>query len=125
MVILCVDDDVDDLGLFGEAVREVDPAIVCVQVTSGEEALGFLQGEVFPDYIFMDINMPGMGGIACLAQIRANPRLRKLPVIILSTSISENDIRQSRALGAEFISKPNSFDSLVKIVSALVDRKKA
>lgn len=124
MVILCVDDDMDDLGLFVEAVREVDPAIVCVQVTSGEEALDFLQGEVFPDHIFMDINMPGMGGIACLAKIRANPRLKKLSVIILSTSTNENDIQQSRGLEAEFISKPNSFTSLVKIVSAVVARKK-
>ena len=124
MVILYADDDVDDLELFGDAVSKVDPAIVCVPVQSGEEALDFLHGDIFPDYVFLDINMPGMNGITCLTKIRANPKMKKLPVVILSTAASENDIDRFKALNADFISKPNSFDSLVKVISAfLLPRK--
>jgi CheY-like chemotaxis protein len=56
MVVLYVDDDVDDLQLFGEALREVDPAIIFISAISAEEALNFLHGELRPDYIFMDIS---------------------------------------------------------------------
>lgn len=113
MVVLYVDDDADDLQLFGEAVKEVDPAIIFIAARSGEEALNFLHGELLPDQIFMDINMPVMNGIECLTQIRKTKHIQDVPVVMLSTSQSTVDIEQSNALRADFISKPNSFRVLV------------
>ena len=117
MVILYVDDDSDDLLLFGEAVRQVDASITFVPARSAEDALDFLNGEIFPDLIFMDINMPGMNGLLCLAAIRSNPVLEHLPVVMLSTSSNEKEISQSKSLGAEFISKPNTFQELVALIT--------
>ena len=121
MVVLYIDDDVDDLELFGEAIREVDPEITCVTAGSGEEALNLLSGKVRPDCVFLDINMPIMDGIECLNRIRAIPALENLPVTMLSTSNSEKDRNESRSLQAGFINKPNSFD---KLVAALTSKLK-
>ncbi|RAV99030.1 response regulator [Pseudochryseolinea flava] len=113
MVVLYVDDDADDLQLFNEAVKEVDPAIIFIAASSAEEALNFLHGELLPDQIFMDINMPVMNGIECLTRIRSTERIKHVPVVMLSTSQNVSDIEQSNALQADFISKPNSFRNLV------------
>lgn len=117
MVILYVDDDADDLLLFGEAVRQVDSSITFVPARSGEDALDFLNGEIFPDMIFMDINMPVMNGLMCLAAIRSNPVLEHLPVVMLSTSGNDKEINQSKSLGADFIVKPNTFQELVNLIA--------
>lgn len=122
MVVLYVDDDSDDLQLFGEAVKEVDSSIVFISANNAEDALKFLSGELLPDQVFMDINMPVMNGIDCLARIRATERIKHLPVIMLSTSQNALDVEQSVALQADFISKPNSFRSLV---TELTSRLKA
>jgi len=113
MVVLYVDDDADDLQLFGEAVKEVDSSIIFLAASSAEEALKFLHGELLPDQIFMDINMPVMNGMECLALIRKSEHIKDVPVVMLSTSQNKTDIEQSNALQADFISKPNSFRSLV------------
>jgi CheY-like chemotaxis protein len=120
MVVLYVDDDIDDLQLFGEAVKEVDPSIIFISANGAEEALNFLHGELLPDHIFMDINMPVMNGIECLSRIRAMERIKHLPVVMLSTSQSSADVEQSSALQADFISKPNSFRSLVIELTAIL-----
>jgi CheY-like chemotaxis protein len=113
MVVLYVDDDIDDLQLFGEAIKEVDSSIIFISASSAEDALNFLHGELLPDYVFMDINMPVMNGIECLSHIRSTEKISHLPVVMLSTSQNVFDIEQSIALQADFISKPNSFRSLV------------
>jgi CheY-like chemotaxis protein len=117
MVILYVDDDADDIQLFGEAVRQVDATITFVPARSAEDALDFLNGEIFPDLIFMDINMPVMNGLMCLAAIRSNPVLEHLPVVMLSTSGTDREIDQSKSLGADFIVKPNTFQELVGVIT--------
>jgi CheY-like chemotaxis protein len=117
MVILYVDDDADDLQLFGEAVRQLDASITFVSARSAEDALDFLSGEIFPDVVFMDINMPVMNGLMCLAAIRSNPVLEHLPVVMISTSSSDREIDQSKSLGADFIIKPNSFQELINVIA--------
>ncbi len=118
MVILYVDDDADDLQLFGEAVRQVDSSITFVPASKRLKMhLDFLSGEIFPDLIFMDINMPVMNGLMCLAAIRSNPVLEHLPVVMLSTSGNDKEINQSKSLGADFIVKPNTLSELVNLIT--------
>ena len=65
MVVLNVDDDHEDREFFCDALREIDPSVVCLIAASGMEALALLQDrDALPDYIFLDINMPMMDGLA-------------------------------------------------------------
>ncbi len=114
MTILNVDDDIDDIEVFCEAVRDVDPAIICMVAKSGEEALQILNSDIeLPQYIFLDINMPKMDGNMCLKEIRKDSRLRKKPVIMYSTSSRNSDIDHYRNFNAEFLLKQNSYQGLV------------
>jgi CheY-like chemotaxis protein len=118
MVVLYADDDPDDMELFGEALRAIDRSIVFIKARSAADALILLQGNLVPDFIFLDINMPLMDGIECLFRIRAFPLLGNVPVIMLTTSQNEKDKERAQELKASFITKPNSFEALVKEVSA-------
>jgi CheY-like chemotaxis protein len=114
MVILIVDDDAEDIELFGQAVNEVDPSITCVEAYNGLEALKVLKRNSFlPDFIFLDINMPLMNGRRCLEEIKKDDVYRSIPVIIYSTTSDERQIQECRELGADFLTKPDSFDVLI------------
>ena len=68
-----------------------------------------------PDFIFLDINMPKVNGIECLIKLKSDSRLKRIPVIIYSTTSDENEVRKIMMLGAhDFISKAISFDELKK-----------
>lgn len=120
MTLLLVDDDADDRKLFFEAAREVDEAIVCLAASNGLEALALLRDEALPppDYIFLDLRMPGLSGEECLVEIRKEVRLAAVPVIVYTTS---RDVRESvrlKQLGAtHFMSKPISPEDVYYMVS--------
>jgi CheY-like chemotaxis protein len=120
MTLLLVDDDADDRKLFFEAVREVDQTITCVATSNGMEALAMLQnGELSPpDYIFLDLRMPGLSGEECLVELKKDLRLAAIPVIVYTTS---RDVRESvrlKQLGAvHFMSKPVSPEDVYFMVS--------
>jgi CheY-like chemotaxis protein len=120
MTLLLVDDDADDRKLFFEAVREVDQTITCVAASNGMEALAMLQnGELSPpDYIFLDLRMPGLSGEECLLELKKDVRLAAIPVIVYTTS---RDVRESvrlKQLGAvHFMSKPVSPEDVYFMVS--------
>lgn len=105
---LLVDDDEDDKEIFALALTEANPSIECVVASDGLEALSMLKdGSFIPDYIFLDLNMPLMSGKECLVEIRKQPHLVQVPIIIFSTSSSQKDIQDTQALGASsFITKP-------------------
>lgn len=114
MFILIVDDDAEDIELFTEAVLEIDENIHCVEAYNGIEALKVLRrNALLPNYIFLDINMPLMNGRKCLEEIKNSANYRHIPVIIYSTTTDQRQIDEFRALGADFLTKPNSFDELV------------
>lgn len=118
MLILAVDDDVDDCEFFCDAIHEINPSIIVIQARNGEEALRTLHENVLlPDFIFLDINMPLMDGKACLNEIRKDNRFREIPVIMYSTSNNEAEIQHYKTMGANFLVKPDNFDSLVKSLS--------
>jgi CheY-like chemotaxis protein len=114
MIILIVDDDAEDLELFCQAVAEIDPSISCLEAYNGLEALKLLKREsMLPDYIFLDINMPLMNGRRCLEEIKKNETYRHIPVVIYSTTRDPKQIKEYKDMGADFLSKPNSFEELL------------
>jgi CheY-like chemotaxis protein len=103
-----IDDDHDDQLIFTLALKQVSGSLMCVTANNGFEALEKLGQKGFlPDYIFMDLNMPGMNGIECLLKIKGLTHLRNIPVVIYTTSSNQQDILETNALGAyAFITKP-------------------
>jgi CheY-like chemotaxis protein len=121
MVVLNVDDDQEDREFFCEALKEIDPSIICLLAGSGAEALSLLQSHMpLPDYIFLDINMPMMNGKQCLKKLKSMAELEAIPVIMYSTSTDTREIRECYSLGAEdFLIKPNSFEKLVNDLTSI------
>lgn len=124
MTVLIVDDDVDDLDFFTEAIGEINNNIQCVRAFNGIEAINILdEGVVAPDFIFLDLNMPKMDGKKCLQLLKKSPVFQKIPVIVYSTSNRTEDIEQLTRLGAAaYIVKPETFNQLKKeILTVLFD----
>ncbi|MEM7726438.1 MAG: response regulator [Cyanobacteria bacterium P01_A01_bin.45] len=120
------DDDDDDCVLAREALQESELVTKLYIVRDGEELMDYLyhRGEyeswetiTLPDIILLDLNMPKKDGREALKEIKADPKLRQIPVIVLTTSKAPEDIHRSYDLGANsFIIKPRSFDSLVEVM---------
>jgi CheY-like chemotaxis protein len=127
--ILIADDDEEDRMLALEAFQESRLANDLRFVSDGEELMDYLyrRGQFIdpsnsprPGLILLDLNMPKKNGREVLQEIKANPRLRNIPVVVLTTSKADTDICQSYNLGANsFITKPVTFDGLVEVVKTL------
>ena len=123
------EDDADDRLLAKDALRECGMADNLHFVENGEELLDYLQrrGKYAgqpphprPDVILLDLNMPRKDGRDALRDIKTNPELRRIPIIVLTTSNAGVDIERSYELGANsFISKPVAFDALVSIMRTI------
>jgi len=123
MTILNVDDDLEDIEIFCEAVRAVDASIVCLIARSAEEALKILKSDIeLPAYIFLDINMPKVDGNTCLKEIKKDARLRNIPVIMYSTHTSVTDLDVYKEMNAGFLLKQNSFNALVGELAKVLAR---
>ena len=112
MNILLVDDDEDDRVLFCDVVHEIDSAIECLTVSDAEVALKGLRSMKYPrpDVIFLDLNMPKIGGLECLKELKNDHSLMDIPVVMYTTSCVERDIKKALKLGADtLITKPTSF----------------
>jgi CheY-like chemotaxis protein len=121
---LLVDDDLDDTGLFKEALFEIDPDIVCYVDHNGRTALDKLKRNEYlrPDIIFIDINMPGMNGWQCLEDLKKDIRFRDIPVIMYSTSSFVGDAEKAIELGALcFFTKPSEYNLLKVILKTIAD----
>jgi CheY-like chemotaxis protein len=123
------DDDPDDCLLTQEALEESQLIHELHFVNNGEELLDYLfhRGQYQPtdhsprpDLILLDLNMPKKDGREALKDIKANPSLRQIPIVILTTSKTEEDIYRTYDLGASsFITKPVTFDALVQVMKTL------
>lgn len=117
LTFLLVDDDADDCDFFREAVREIDDTLNFYTAENGEDALVKLRNglQKRPDFIFLDLNMPRMDGKHCLAELKKDPNLRDIPVIIYTTSSAPEDIKETHLLGASyFLTKPSDYQKLLK-----------
>jgi CheY-like chemotaxis protein len=129
LIILMADDDADDRLLAREAMQESRVLNDLYFVEDGVQLLNYLRGDgVFynralypmPGLILLDLNMPKMDGREALAQLKADPRLRRIPVVILTTSKAEEDKMKGYDLGAaSYITKPVTFDALVELMRTL------
>lgn len=117
--ILLADDSAADARLFEIALREVAPRVSLYWVASGDEVLEALQRkERFReitgfDIVILDLNMPGNGGLEILQRIRADAELRIRPVLVMSSSRDQRDVRRSYELGASsYFVKPMTLEGI-------------
>lgn len=123
--ILMVEDNPDDVDLTREALRDVK-MINCLHVVEdGVEALSFLRqengyaGSPRPDLILLDLNLPRKDGREVLAEIKSDENLRRIPVVVLTTSQAEEDIYRTYDLHANcYVQKPVDLEQFVKVVRA-------
>lgn len=117
---LIVDDDVEDQDVFSIALDDAAPGIELLKAGNGVEALEILRSlddAHLPELIFLDVNMPHMDGKECLREIKNDPALRNIRVIIYTTSSEQRDIDELLEAGAaEFITKPVDIVDLIRIL---------
>ncbi|MCA9911135.1 MAG: response regulator [Anaerolineae bacterium] len=121
-----VDDDEEDCMLTQDALRESRLNNPIEFVRDGVELMAYLRQEGDykharrPGLILLDLNMPRKDGREALMEIKADPRLRSIPIVVLTTSKSETDVLRSYDLGANsYITKPITFQALVDVMLVL------
>ena len=129
ITIVLADDDPDDRQLTGEAFSENRLANQLHCVEDGEELMDYLhrrgkyetlRNDPLPGLILLDLNMPRKDGREALKEIKADPNLRRIPIVVLTTSKAEEDIVRSYDLGVNsYVTKPVTFKSLVELVKVL------
>ncbi|MHB2150691.1 response regulator [Calditrichota bacterium LG25] len=131
ITILMAEDDKDDQLLVRDSFDECHLVNELLFVEDGQQLIDYLKRRPpyndeektpFPDIILLDLNMPRKDGREALEEIKRDPKLKHIPVIVLTTSKAEEDILRTYKLGAAgFISKPVTFNNLVKVVQTLSD----
>jgi CheY-like chemotaxis protein len=126
---MLVEDDANDITLFQRALRSAGFATDVQVVEDGESAMqqlmaleetSMLESDAFPRMILLDLKMPRKSGLELLAWMRQRPLLRRLPVVIFTSSREPSDIIQAYELGANsYLVKPVSFDQLKEIVRTM------
>lgn len=129
IVILMAEDDPDDRLLVREAFEESRLLNELRFVEDGEELLDYLrlqnsyadpESAPKPGLILLDLNMPRKDGREALREIKADPELRRIPIVVMTTSRAEEDIFRSYDMGASsYISKPVTFERLVELMKSL------
>jgi len=126
--ILLVEDNPGDVRLTREALREGKVRNNLNVVDDGVKALAFLrrEGEYAeaprPDLVLLDLNLPRMGGREVLEAIKANPELRSIPVVVLTSSQAEQDIARAYELQANcYVTKPVDLDQFIAVVKSIED----
>jgi two-component system response regulator len=126
--ILVVDDNPADIDLTLEAFRDAKISADIHAASSGEEAVRILHGEgefadrPRPDLLILDLNMPRKDGREVLADIKADPVLRRIPVLVLTTSSSPEDVREAYDHHANaYIQKPVGYQDFLEVAVAIRD----
>jgi len=127
--ILLVEDSADDYEATLRAFKKANLHNPVVWCSSGREAIDFLKGEgAFkgntdkekPGLVLLDLNMPGLDGRKTLQLIKENDKLKRIPIIILTTSSDERDVEVCYQLGANtYVQKPVSFDGLIEAIKRI------
>ena len=127
--ILHVEDDANDVILIGRAFRKANISSSVEVASDGEAAVAYLSGKPpytdrtrypVPSLVLLDLKLPRKSGLDVLSWIRANPELRRLPVVILSSSKQTVDVNRAYDLGANgYLAKPVNFDDMTEVGRAL------
>lgn len=125
-IIFLVEDNRGDIRLIEEALKNSSVPHQIVAVRDGVEAMAYLRQEgeyadaVRPDLILLDLNLPKKDGREVLAEIKADPKLKRIPVVVLTTSRNEDDVTQSYDLHVNcYITKSRNLKELFKIVKGI------
>lgn len=123
--ILHVEDDANDVILIGRAFRKANISSAVEVAYDGEQAVAYLSGQPpfadrtrypVPSLVLLDLKLPRKSGLDVLAWIRGNPELKRLPVVILSSSKQSIDINRAYDLGANgYLAKPVNFDEMTEV----------
>lgn len=129
--ILLVEDNPDDVILFRRAMVNSGMTHTVQVAQDGMEALNYLRGEdkfadrnayAIPDAIVLDLKMPRLAGLELLAWLKDDPEHRVIPIIVLTSSELDADVKRAYELGANtYLVKPTNFDRLVKVVKRISD----
>ena len=126
--ILIVEDDLGDVELIKESLKLSKFKMILSHVVDGQECMEYLrmQGRykaaTKPDVVLLDLNLPKKDGRQVLAEMKTDPLLKKIPVVILTTSDNEADINKTYELGANcFVTKPVDFEQIKKIVNEIAE----
>jgi CheY-like chemotaxis protein len=129
ITVLIAEDDHDDCWMIGEAFQECVPDCVLAYVHDGFELLHYLRKQAGyvtftdaprPDLILLDLKLPRMDGFEALAEIKSDPHLRSIPVVVLTNLCTELDIMRAYDLGAAgFIIKPETLAGMLELVRAI------
>lgn len=126
--VLLVEDDPGDVLMTEEAFAEYKVANKLYVVSDGESAMAFLRkqgpyaGAATPDLVLLDLNLPRMDGREVLAELKEDPVLRRIPVVVLTTSEAEEDILRSYNLHANaYVTKPVDFERFISVVRKIDD----
>ncbi len=127
--LLLADDDPDDRLLVEEALEESGSSFELRCVEDGEELVRYLtrrgqyadpKDSPYPDLILLDLKMPRKGGHQALEEIKVDPGLKRIPVVVLTTSKAEEDVARAYDSGANsFVVKPTDFRTLVEVMKAM------
>jgi CheY-like chemotaxis protein len=126
--ILLVEDSLPDIELTLEALESAKVANKVVVVRDGQEALDYLHrrgqyaDSLRPDLVILDLNLPKRSGQEVLADVKADPDLRRIPVAVLTTSAAEVDVVRSYDLGANcYLTKPVDVEQFLNVVQSIED----
>jgi CheY-like chemotaxis protein len=126
--ILLVEDNPADVEIARRALRESGGPVELIVVRDGPEAIDYLMRRAgrdgapwrHPDLILLDLNLPRQNGLDVLRRVRADAALRSVPVVVLTTSRREEDVRQTYAAGANtYIEKPQDFSRFVEVLQTI------
>ena len=119
--LLIEDDEIERLK-FVRVLKKNNYPYKLTEAKNGEEALDILEKQDAPDIILLDLNMPKMNGLEFLKILKSNPKLKYVPIIILSTSNNHRDLKQCYEEGiAGYIVKPLKYEDYVSKIKALVE----
>lgn len=121
--IILADDDEDDRMFFTDAFEELKITTKVKTFNDGVHLMDYLNTEdsVYPNVLFLDLNMPRKSGLECLKEIKKIDKLNDMAIAIYSTSASEEDIEKTFVMGANiYIKKPSDFKTLKKVLQEVV-----
>ena len=118
--IMFIDDDQDDVEIFSDALRNLDPGVEITVAENGLKALDLLNNKL-PGLIVLDLNMPFLDGKQTFEKIKANPKFGDVPIIIFTSSVNPADRMMFDTLGISFITKPDTVAGIDTVVGVMLD----
>lgn len=117
--IILAEDDIDDQNIFQIALQEIDAKVQTQFVSNGRDLIKLL-AQCKPDLLFLDLEMPYKNGLECLLEIKSNPVLERIPVIVFSSTTKPSNIQTAYEMGAHlFFIKPPVYSDYLSSIKAI------